>query len=186
MMKTPVACSLAIFAVLAQTPGLLLADQATVLRPNEVTADTFTRAMMSGPAGPETELGPGVRARTLGARPVARATGVSVLITFETNSATLTPSAKAALDEIAKALSKEQLANLSFVLEGHADPRGTSEHNLHLSQARAESVMDYLVAHHGVSADRLKAVGKGEDFPLKPDQPTAPENRRVTFVPSSR
>jgi outer membrane protein OmpA-like peptidoglycan-associated protein len=191
MSKPAIKHCLTTLALLALAPGLVLAEQGKVLKSNEVTADVFTRAVLSGEGAPESELGPGVRARTLGARPAqaaqpARPSSVSVLITFNTNSAILTPSARAALDQIGKALGKNQLADLNFVLEGHADPRGTDELNQRLSQERAESVVQYLVSSHGINANRLKPVGKGAQELLKPEQPTAPENRRVTFVPSGR
>jgi OmpA-OmpF porin, OOP family len=40
----------------------------------------------------------------------------------------------------------------------------------------------YLVAAHGIDAQRLQALGKGDREPLHPGQPAAAENRRVTFV----
>ena len=67
-------------------------------------------------------------------------------------------------------------------IEGHADPRGSEEANLKLSQARAESVREYLLASHGVAAERVTAVGKGSSALMKPNEPAAPENRRVTIV----
>lgn len=188
-MRTHVSASLTprltLIAALLLVPGLVSGQQ--VFKAEEVTADSFTRALLgeagAGDAGED--LGPGIRTRTLGARP-SRAASVSVMITFHTNSATLTPKARAALDEIGKALSRGQVADLTFVLEGHADPRGSAEKNLRLSQSRAESVVAYLVQRHGISPERLQAVGKGDTQPLKPHNPAAPENRRVTFVPGNR
>jgi outer membrane protein OmpA-like peptidoglycan-associated protein len=83
---------------------------------------------------------------------------------------------------VAKALQSDQLAGLSFKVEGHADPRGGAEHNLKLSQARAESVVAYLVQKHGVLPERLSAEGKGSSELMLPNKPEAPENRRVTIV----
>ncbi|MBS1138070.1 MAG: OmpA/MotB domain protein, partial [Proteobacteria bacterium] len=62
-----------------------------------------------------------------------------------------------------------------------ADPRGGEEYNLHLSQARAESVVNYLAEQHQIERDRLKPVGKGISEPLNTARPDAPENRRVTI-----
>jgi len=107
---------------------------------------------------------------------------VSLLVTFVTNSSTLTSRAQQLLDVVGRALKSEQLAGLKFTVEGHADPRGTTEHNLALSQARAESVRDYLMRAHGIAGERLVPVGKGESELLNRAQPTAPENRRVTLV----
>lgn len=106
----------------------------------------------------------------------------SLLITFETNSSELTAAARQQLDVVATALKNDRLAEYSFNVEGHADPRGSAEANLVLSQHRAESVRSYLVAQHGIAAERLKAEGKGDTDLLNRKVPTAPENRRVTIV----
>lgn len=112
----------------------------------------------------------------------ARKPSASLLITFETNSADLTPQAKKQLDVVAAALNNNKLAEYSFNVEGHADPRGTHDANMSLSQQRAESVRQYLVSAHSIDAKRLKAVGKGDSEQVNADNPAAPENRRVTIV----
>jgi len=115
------------------------------------------------------------------ARP-ARAPQASLLITFVTNSADLTPDARASLDVLAKALQAPQLAGFRFSVEGHADPRGGAELNLRLSQARAESVAAYLVAQHGIERGRLQPAGKGDRELMNTTRIDAPENRRVTIT----
>ena len=79
-------------------------------------------------------------------------------------------------------MKSDKLSTVKFTVEGHADPRGTEEANQKLSQARAESVRDYLISSHGMTADRVNAVGKGSSALMKPSEPAAPENRRVTIV----
>jgi len=105
----------------------------------------------------------------------------SLLVTFDTNSARLTPAARKALDVVAQALGSDQLAGHRFMIEGHADPRGTADANLKLSRERAEAVRDYL-GSKGIDQARLQALGKGDKELIKPADPAAPENRRVTFV----
>jgi OOP family OmpA-OmpF porin len=112
----------------------------------------------------------------------ARKPSASLLITFETNSAELTPQAKKQLDVVAAALNNNKLAEYNFNVEGHADPRGGHELNQSLSQQRAESVRAYLVSAHAIDARRLKAVGKGDSELLNAGNPAAVENRRVTIV----
>lgn len=112
----------------------------------------------------------------------ARKPSASLLITFETNSADLTPQAKKQLDVVAAALNNNKLADYAFNVEGHADPRGAHDQNLSLSQQRAESVRAYLVSAHAIDAKRLKAVGKGDSEVLNASNPSAVENRRVTIV----
>lgn len=111
---------------------------------------------------------------------------VSLLITFDTNSANLTPSAKQSLDVVGQALASDKLASARFGIEGHADPRGIAAANLKLSQLRAESVRDYLVGNANIDRARLEAVGKGDRELMNKANPEAPENRRVTIVNLSR
>jgi outer membrane protein OmpA-like peptidoglycan-associated protein len=106
----------------------------------------------------------------------------SILITFNTNSADLLPSTRKMLEIVARALQSERLAALKVVVEGHADPRGDEAGNRRLSQARAQSVVDYLVREQRIPAERLTAVGKGSSELMNRAVPTAPENRRVSLV----
>lgn len=112
----------------------------------------------------------------------AKVPSASLLITFQTNSAQLTPQARSSLDVVGRALQTERLADFNFAVEGHADPRGRPGYNLQLSQARAASVVEYLATHHSIVRDRLRAIGKGDTELMNPEQPAAPENRRVTFI----
>lgn len=114
--------------------------------------------------------------------PASATAKASILVTFVTGKADLTADAKKALDVLAGAMKSDKLASVKFTIEGHADPRGSEELNLKLSQARAESVRDYLTASHGMAAERVNAVGKGSSALMKPSEPAAPENRRVTIV----
>jgi len=111
---------------------------------------------------------------------------VSLLITFETNSATLTARSRQSLDVVGQALASGKLAPFRFAIEGHADPRGSSAANLKLSQLRAESVRAYLVDTMHIEPARLAAVGKGDREPMNKTSLDAPENRRVTIVNLSR
>lgn len=157
-----------------------------VLKGSQVTESALIDALsVDSPA----DAASGGRSR--GFRPATSAAGkpakagpgkASLLITFATDSSQLTAGAMQQLDTVAKALQSDQLAGLSFRVEGHADPRGGADHNLKLSQARAESVVAYLVQKHGVLQERLTAQGKGASELMVPGRPDAPENRRVTIV----
>lgn len=63
-------------------------------------------------------------------------------------------------------------------LEGHADPRGTVEHNAELSENRAKAVTDRLV-ELGAPRDRIVVTVYGE---LGEDRETMAEQRRVSAV----
>lgn len=106
----------------------------------------------------------------------------SMLITFKTNSSELTATAKRALDTVGRALNMDKLADFRFIVEGHADLSGSYALNQSLSQARAETVLNYLVQAHGIERGRLEAVGKSYSELLNKENPTAPENRRVTLI----
>ncbi|HEX8615266.1 MAG TPA: OmpA family protein [Telluria sp.] len=112
----------------------------------------------------------------------ARPASASLLITFETNSAALTPHARHALDVVGEALRSDKLAEFRFAIQGHADPRGDADANLKLSQSRAESVRQYLVQNKRIEDRRLEAIGKGDKELMNHANPIAPENRRVTIV----
>lgn len=131
-----------------------------------------------------------VRARSLRVTATGRhaappRASASLLVTFDTNSTELTLPARRQLDIVASALRNDRLVEYRFTVEGHADPRGTAESNMKLSQERAESVKRYLVTQ-GIAEDRLVAEGRGDREPMLPAEPAAPENRRVTFVTQGR
>jgi len=70
------------------------------------------------------------------------------------------------------------------VIEGHSDNVGGAQHNLDLSQRRAQSVVDYLVGVLHIAPSRLKAVGYGEARPIA-DNATEEgkrQNRRIDAV----
>lgn len=172
--------------------GAALAQE-RVLREGQVTKEALIDALAPAIAASAADDGPRTRSWKPGVRPAAAAAAgtaaaaaqpgrASILVTFVTNSADLTGNAKRALDVLAGAMKSEKLASVRFTIEGHADPRGGEELNLKLSQARADSVRGYLTASHGLAADRINAVGKGSSALMKPSEPAAPENRRVTIV----
>lgn len=103
-------------------------------------------------------------------------------INFETNSAEIGASSDALMREIADVLLRhEEITQLE--IQGHTDNKGGVEHNLELSQARAEAVRDYLV-RAGVADSRLRARGYGQAIPLVPNNtaPNRAKNRRVQFI----
>lgn len=176
--------TLLLLAALLAAAGAAHAQKASPMKPSDVTESAIADAL-APPGTPEVAAsGPRTRGFAPGLRPqAAKKTGsAAVLITFVTDSAQLTTESQRALDTIARALRGGRLANLNFVVEGHADPRGGADHNLELSRSRAESVVAYLVNEHGIDRQRLLPVGKGAAEPLNREQPAAPENRRVTFV----
>ena len=96
---------------------------------------------------------------------------------FDFNKATLRPEGKSKLDEV---VSKSQQLNLEVVIAvGHADRIGGAAYNQKLSEKRAASVKDYLVAK-GLPANRVYTEGKGSKQPVtKPDQCKGPKSKKV-------
>ncbi len=72
-------------------------------------------------------------------------------------------------------------------VEGHCDERGTAEYNLALGELRAVAVKTYLVSL-GVSADRLRTVSYGKEFPFDAGHAETAwsKNRRAHFVITSK
>ncbi|MFZ5480192.1 MAG: OmpA family protein [Myxococcota bacterium] len=102
-------------------------------------------------------------------------------IRFETGSAKIAASSTAVLDEAARVL--VEFPDVRLEVQGHTDDVGDDAKNLALSQARAQSVADYL-ASRGVAAERLVAKGYGETQPEVPGttKEARSQNRRVAFV----
>lgn len=83
-------------------------------------------------------------------------------IFYDFDKATLTPASTQALDKLV-ALLKEN-SHVTIELSAHCDYKGNSEYNKQLSQRRAQTVVDYLIAH-GIEKDRLTPVGYGKERP---------------------
>lgn len=83
-------------------------------------------------------------------------------IFYDFDKATLRPESTVALDELVKLLNENP--NVTIELSAHCDRKGSAEYNKRLSQRRAETVVDYLVAK-GIARDRLSPVGYGKEKP---------------------
>jgi outer membrane protein OmpA-like peptidoglycan-associated protein len=67
-------------------------------------------------------------------------------------------------------------------IEGHTDDQGADDFNLKLSDGRAKSVAQYLIAR-GITSERLVPIGFGERQPLTENKTEdgRAQNRRVEF-----
>jgi outer membrane protein OmpA-like peptidoglycan-associated protein len=116
----------------------------------------------------------------------AKATDRGLVVTlgdllFETGKAELKGGAAANLGKLAAFLT--QYPDRTVTIEGHTDNVGADDYNLGLSQRRANSVQQYLLAQ-GIAANRLTAVGKGENFPVASNDSASGRqmNRRVEVI----
>ena len=102
---------------------------------------------------------------------------------FRTNKAEIRSRSFPLLSNVAQVLNNHPEIQQVRV-EGHTDSRGSHDHNMDLSQRRAEAVVTWLVDRGDVTADRLTAVGYGPDRPIVPDATSRDQhaqNRRVEF-----
>ena len=94
------------------------------------------------------------------------------------------------LDSDAQELLQDQVAwlkqysDVSVIIEGHCDERGTREYNLALGEKRAQSVKNYLISL-GISSDRVSTISYGKERPAvvgSNDGAWAQNRRSVTIV----
>lgn len=100
---------------------------------------------------------------------------------FESDSSDLTPTATATLDRQASWL--QRYGRYSFLIEGHADERGTREYNYALGARRAQAVRDYL-GSRGIDGSRIRTVSYGKERPVQVcnDISCWSQNRRAVTV----
>ncbi len=100
---------------------------------------------------------------------------------FETDQTDLSPVARATLDKQAQWLAN--YGQYSFLIEGHADERGTREYNIALGARRAQGVRDYLISR-GIAATRMRTISYGKERPVAVcnDISCWSQNRRAVTV----
>ena len=102
------------------------------------------------------------------------------VVEFELNSDVLTPVGANLLDEIVVAL--EKFPFVPIEISGHTDSQGDELENLDLSERRAQTALDYLVAN-GQDPERFVVVGYGEQVPVASNDTAdgRARNRRIEF-----
>ena len=116
----------------------------------------------------------------------AKATDRGLVLTlgdvlFATGRSELRGGAVRNLDQLATFL--RQHTERTAIIEGHTDSVGSASSNLTLSQRRADSVVQYLT-RQGVGANRLRATGRGQDYPVAENDTASgrQQNRRVEII----
>lgn len=103
-------------------------------------------------------------------------------LNFASGSARLSADHQAILDNVEKSLA--EFPEASIVVEGHTDSFGSDADNQALSQARADAVLQYLLARAPISPANIQALGYGESQPVANNE--TPEgrtrNRRIDIV----
>jgi peptidoglycan-associated lipoprotein len=77
----------------------------------------------------------------------------------------------------------KRASDVSIIIEGHCDERGTKAYNLSLGEKRANEAKDYLTAL-GVNSSRITIISYGKERPFDPGHNEAAwaKNRRAHFV----
>jgi outer membrane protein OmpA-like peptidoglycan-associated protein len=99
-------------------------------------------------------------------------------VTFDFNKSVLRPESHPVLDENLTVLKSRPKMTVTIV--GYTDSDGNDAYNQKLSEARANAVMQYFL-QKGISADRMKAIGKGKADPIADNKTDAgkAQNRRI-------
>jgi len=111
-------------------------------------------------------------------------------VLFDFDKAEILPKARAALKNVADVIREKAKGKGAVTIEGHTDAKGSETYNQKLSERRAESVKNWLVAREGLRDVSFTTRGLGATKPVapnrKPDGNDDPEgrqkNRRVEIV----
>ncbi len=110
---------------------------------------------------------------------LTKSVSIEMQVQFATNSAEVSEQFLPEVQKVADFM--QQFDQTRVTVEGHTDSSGAAAYNQQLSQRRAEAVRDVLIERFGLPADRVEAVGYGEERPIA-DNETADgreQNRRV-------
>ena len=107
---------------------------------------------------------------------------IDLEITFDYNSADISPASLPSVQALGKALSDPNLKGSTFVVAGYTDAAGGETYNQDLSERRADTIKRYLTDKYGIAGSDLVTVGYGKSRPKNPNDPMDPANRRVQVV----
>jgi OmpA-OmpF porin, OOP family len=107
-------------------------------------------------------------------------------VVFDQDSSLIRPASYQTIGSIADALTDPKLRPYRYLIVDHVESAGRRDHNLILSQRRAESIRDVLVNTFKVAPKRLQALGLGEEQLQDINRPASPANARVHIVAIGR
>ena len=107
---------------------------------------------------------------------------IELKVNFASNSAVVPEESMADIQSVAEFLVQYPLTDA--VVEGHTDDTGAAAYNKALSQRRASAVRDVLINRFNINADRVTAIGYGEEKPIASNKTREgrAKNRRVVAV----
>jgi outer membrane protein OmpA-like peptidoglycan-associated protein len=103
-------------------------------------------------------------------------------ILFDPDSSIIRPGSYRTLGRIADTLTDPALLPYRFLIVGHTESGGRRDHNLIVSQRRADAVRDVLVTTFKISPKRLQTLGLGEEQLRDAARPPSATNRRIQIV----
>ncbi|MDM8523251.1 OmpA family protein [Desulfococcaceae bacterium HSG8] len=108
---------------------------------------------------------------------------VGALIQFDFDSDAIISDSYALLKEFGLVFEKDYPDGV-FVIEGHADSKGTDQYNMNLSERRARAVKNFLTSVLQIDGNRLIVRAHGERRPIMSNDTEEGRalNRRVEFV----
>jgi outer membrane protein OmpA-like peptidoglycan-associated protein len=116
-------------------------------------------------------------------RPVVIERGRQTLdVKFDFDKSTIKAGDYNDIDDLSQVM--KDYPDLKVVVEGHTDSIGSDAYNKTLSQERADAVKKYMVEKNGINANRIKAIGFGEERPIASNdtEEGRSQNRRVEAV----
>ncbi|WP_164115535.1 peptidoglycan-associated lipoprotein Pal [Sphingorhabdus sp. Alg239-R122] len=166
------------------TPLIAIALAATMAGCAKKPPETLPPEPVDTTSGSDTDVDPTANQQT-GPTPGSQedfvATVMSDRIFFDTDKFNVDGEDQRVLQSQAQWLS--QYPNVSIVVEGHADERGTRDYNLALGERRANSAKNHLITL-GVAASRIRTVSYGKERPqaLGSNESAWAQNRRAVTV----
>jgi len=107
---------------------------------------------------------------------------VELDVKFDVDSAETRPDHRAEVAEIHRFMTEYPQTRVT--IEGHTDDTGAADYNEDLSQRRADAIAQMLIVDFDIDADRVSAIGYGEERPVATNETTEgrQQNRRVVAV----
>jgi OOP family OmpA-OmpF porin len=103
-------------------------------------------------------------------------------VLFDPDSSIIRPGSYGTLGRIADTLTDPALLPYRFLIVGHTESGGRRDHNLIVSQRRADAIRDVLVTTFKISPKRLQTLGLGEEQLRDAARPPAATNRRIQVM----
>jgi OOP family OmpA-OmpF porin len=103
-------------------------------------------------------------------------------VVFDPDSSLIRPDSYRTIGRIADALSDPKLLPYRFLIVDHTESAGRRDFNLALSQRRADSIREVLVATFKISSKRLQSIGLGEEQLQDAARPASAVNARAQII----